>query len=178
MALSQKAIDLIKHYESLHDGDLNQIGIQPKMDPIGIWTIGWGHAIFDPVTKKQLKGAENYAKALALFPGFDLRQAEDLLVRDLAAFESAVRNAVKIGLNDDQIGALTSLAYNIGVANFNSSSALTNINQGNIPEAGNRMLLWNKATVNGVKVEMKGLTYRRMSERDLLVEGVLRFYNV
>ena len=148
------------------------------MDPVGIWTIGWGHANVDPVTKKQLKGAESYARALALFPGFDLRQAEDLLVRDLAAFESAVRNVVKIGLNDDQIGALTSLAYNIGVANFNSSSALKNINLGNIPEAGNSMLLWNKSTVNGVRVELKGLTYRRMSERDLLVEGVLKFYNV
>ena len=56
MAISKNAIDLIKHYESLHDGNLKEIGIQPKMDPVGIWTIGWGHAIADPITKQFLKG--------------------------------------------------------------------------------------------------------------------------
>ena len=178
MAISKNAIELIKHYESLHDGNLNVIGIQPKMDPVGIWTIGWGHAILDPVTGAYVRGKENYNRALELFPGFDERQAEDLLVRDLAAYESAVRRAVKIALSDDQVGALVAFSYNIGIAGFNSSSALTNINKGNIPEGGNCLLKWNKGTVNGVKVELKGLTYRRMSERDLLVDGTLKFYNV
>lgn len=178
MAISRKAIDLIKHYESLHDGDLGKIGIQPKMDPLGIWTIGWGHAIVDPTTGKYLKGKENYKQALDLYPGFDDRQAEDLLVRELAAFESAVRKEVKVPLNDDQVGALVAFSYNIGISGFRISSALTNINKNNIPEGGNCLLKWNKGTVNGVKVELKGLTYRRMSERDLLVNGVLKFYNV
>jgi lysozyme len=178
MAISKKAIDLVKHYESLHDGNLTAIGIQPKMDPIGIWTIGWGHAIVDPVTKKQLKGAENYARALALYPGFDERQSEDLLMRDLAAFELAVRKLVTVPLNEDQVGALTAFAFNIGASALASSTALKHINSGNIPEGGEWLLKWNKATVNGVKVELKGLTYRRMSERDLLVKGELRFYNV
>jgi lysozyme len=177
MAISQKAIDLIKHYESLHDGDLKAIGIQPKMDPLGIWTIGWGHAIVDPVTKKKLVGLENYAKALALYPGFDERQADDLLLRECAAFEAVVRGEVKVSLNDDQVGALTAFTFNIGAANFRSSTALAKINAGNIPEGGEWLLKWNKGTVNGVKVELKGLTYRRMSERDLLVTGTLKFYN-
>jgi hypothetical protein len=29
-------IELITHYEGLHDGDLHMIGLQPKMDPVGI----------------------------------------------------------------------------------------------------------------------------------------------
>ena len=132
MSISQKAIDLIKHYESLHDGDLSTVGIQPKMDPLGIWTIGWGHAVVDPVTGKKLKGQETREQALALYPGFNLQQSDDLLVRDLAAFERAVRSAVKTPLNDDQIGALTAFAFNIGVANFNSSTALAKINANNI----------------------------------------------
>lgn len=177
MAISKNAIELIKHYESLHDGNLKEIGIQPKMDPLGIWTIGWGHAIVDPVTGKQLKGKENYKKALALFPGFNEQQATDLFVRDLAAYETAVRKELKVKLNDDQVGALVAFAYNIGIGGYRSSSALTNINNGNITEGGKRMLVWNKGTLNGKKVELKGLTYRRMSERDLLVSGVLKFYN-
>jgi lysozyme len=178
MAISQKATDLIKHYESLHDGDLSKVGIQPKMDPLGIWTIGWGHAVADPVTGKKVRDAANYNVALALFPGFDLRQADDLLNRDLAAFERAVRGAVKVALNEDQVGALTAFAFNIGIANFNSSTALAKVNAGNIPDGGDWMLKWNKGTVNGAKVELKGLTYRRMSERDLLVRGEFKFYNV
>ncbi len=179
MALTQKAIDLIKHYESLHDGDLKKLGIQPKLDPVGIWTIGWGHAVTDPVTKKQLKGAENKLKAESLYPNFDERQANDLLLRDTAAFESAVRALVPKTLKEDQIGALVAMAFNIGMGNFKTSSTLTAILKGDIKTAGDKMLLWNKATdINGVKVELKGLTYRRMSERDLLVSGVLKFYNV
>lgn len=179
MALTQKAIDLIKHYESLHDGDLKQVGIQPKLDPVDIWTIGWGHAIVDPVTGQFVKGAANKAKAAALFPNFDLRQAEDLLQRDTAAYEAAVRKLIpaSVKLNDDQIGALTAMAYNIGVGNFSNSSTLNAIKVGDIKTAGEKMLLWNKGTVNGQKVVLNGLTYRRMSERDLLVSGVLKFYN-
>jgi hypothetical protein len=29
-------IDIITHFEGLHDGDLHVIGLQPKMDPVGI----------------------------------------------------------------------------------------------------------------------------------------------
>lgn len=178
MPITKKAIDLIKHYESLHDGNLKEIGIQPKLDPVGIWTIGWGHAIVDPLTGKYVRDKANEKRARELFPNFTAQQAEDLLVRDLAAYETPVRKAVKVKLNDDQIGALVSFAYNVGIGSFNSSSALTFLNQNNIAEAGNRLLLWNKGTINGKKVELKGLTYRRMSERDLLVSGVLKFYNV
>jgi len=178
MAISKNAIDLIKHYESLHDGNLKEIGIQPKMDPVGIWTIGWGHAIADPITKQFLKGKDNYNRALAFFPNFNEQQAEDLLIRDLSVFEAAVRKEVKPKLNDDQIGALVAFAFNIGVGGFKKSSALKFINQGDIKESGNRLLLWNKGTVGGQKIVLKGLTYRRMSERDLLVDGVLKFYNV
>ena len=178
MAISKKATDLIKHYESLHDGNLKEIGIQPKVDPVGIWTIGWGHAIFDPLTGDFVRGKANEKRARELFPAFDERQADDLLIRDLSTYETAVRKAIKVKLNDDQVGALVAFAYNIGTGGFTTSSALTWLNKGDIKEAGNRLLLWNKGTVNGVKIELKGLTYRRMSERDLLVNGTLKYYNI
>lgn len=34
--MNDNLIKLISHYESLHDGDLKMIGLQPKMDPVGI----------------------------------------------------------------------------------------------------------------------------------------------
>ena len=37
---SAELVKLVSHYEGLHDGDLSKVGLQPKMDPIGIWTEG------------------------------------------------------------------------------------------------------------------------------------------
>ena len=62
--ISSKAIELIKHYESLHDGDLHKIGLQPKMDPVGIWTEGWGRAMVGK-NGKFIKGADNRNVAYA-----------------------------------------------------------------------------------------------------------------
>jgi lysozyme len=45
MSVNQATINLIKHFESLHDGDLSKIGLQPKQDCAGIWTVGYGHAL-------------------------------------------------------------------------------------------------------------------------------------
>ena len=47
MKTSNIGIELIKEFESLHDGDLSIIGLQPKMCPAGIWTEGYGHAMRD-----------------------------------------------------------------------------------------------------------------------------------
>ena len=47
MKTGKLGIKLIKEFESLHDGDLKKIGLQPKMDPIGIWTEGYGRAMRD-----------------------------------------------------------------------------------------------------------------------------------
>ena len=47
MKTSQVGINLIKHFEGLHDGDLKEIGLQPKKCPAGIWTQGYGSAMRD-----------------------------------------------------------------------------------------------------------------------------------
>ena len=64
MKTSQKGINLIKYFESLHDGDLTEIGLQPKMCPAGIWTEGYGHAIRD-LKGQFFKGKDNKLKAYA-----------------------------------------------------------------------------------------------------------------
>jgi GH24 family phage-related lysozyme (muramidase) len=45
--INNNGLQLEEHYESLNDGDLTLIGLQPKMDCCGIWTEGWGHAMVD-----------------------------------------------------------------------------------------------------------------------------------
>ena len=75
----EKAIQIIKHYEQLHDGDLKAIGLQPKLCPADVWTVGYGRAIIDPSTGKQLKGIENKNRAYELYPSLSIEQAEQFL---------------------------------------------------------------------------------------------------
>ncbi len=60
-----------------------------------------------------------------------------------------------------EIGACTSLAYNIGLANFEHSTLLRKINAGDRAGAAAEFPKWNKAAG---KV-MKGLVNRRAAER-------------
>lgn len=61
--------------------------------------------------------------------------------------------------------AAVSLAYNVGVANYCSSTARRQFNAGQIGLACTSMLAWNKVTINGKKVVSNGLAARRERER-------------
>lgn len=175
MAITSKTLKLIKHYEGLHDGDLSKAGLQPKLCPAGIWTVGWGHALVDPSTRKFLRGQADKARAYQLYPNLTQAEADFLLEKDLAVVEKDVRRVLpaNLTLSDDQVGALLSFTYNLGIGNFLASSAYKALKAGNISSAGDKLLLWNKATVNGQKVVLQGLVKRRESERELLVKGEL-----
>ena len=70
--------------------------------------------------------------------------------------------------------ASISLAYNIGTGAFCKSSVHREFEAHNFVEGCNKFMLWNKARVNGRLKEVKGLTNRRKSERNLCLEGVLK----
>ena len=115
--INQATTDLIKHFESLHDGDLSIVGLQPKMDPIGIWTEGWGRAMIDPNTKLFLKGSLNKKRAYQLQTIHNLEEADKALNYDLTDFSKEMNrflDSKNADLNDNQYGALLSLAYNAG----------------------------------------------------------------
>lgn len=174
---SLKALEIIKHYESLHDGDLSIIGLQPKMCPVGIWTVGYGRALTNPKTGKFLKGEADKDIAYSLYPDLTEAEATQMLLEDVSRFEASVRFNLRKPLTVDQVGAITSLAYNIGVGNFVKSSALRLINQGNNQLAADAILKWNKGTINGKLQTLRGLEFRRQSERHLFLHGEVKFYN-
>lgn len=116
---NQSTISLVKHFESLHDGDLKQIGLQPKMDPIGIWTEGYGRAMIDPVTKAHLRGSANKTKAYKFQTIFTEADAEKYLLEDLYRLgyipaSLALFPEYMVKLNGNQQGALCSFVYNCG----------------------------------------------------------------
>lgn len=175
--MNPKAIELIKHYEQLHDGDLKTAGLQPKLCPTGYASIGYGRVVRDPLTNSPLTGKDGLKRATELFPSITEKQAEAFLKEDLSRFEAIVRALVRYKVSDEQLGAMVSLAYNIGQGSFSGSTLLKLVNKGKLDEAALEFTKWNKGRVNGELVELRGLTYRRKSEAKLFAEGELEFYN-
>lgn len=167
-SVPQEAVELIKAFEGIPDGDPSTVNIDAYLCPAGIWTIGWGHAIVDDGV--QLKGAGGKARARALFPGGITRdQAEALLRGDLVPRAAQVARAVKVPVNDGQFGALLALLFNIGGANLAASTLLRKLNAGDFAGAADQFLAWDKARVNGVLQALPGLTRRRRAERAMFL---------
>ncbi len=162
------AIALIKAFEGIPDGDPTTVNIDAYLCPAGVWTIGWGHAIVDGGA--QLKGAQNRARARALYPGgITLQQAETLLAADLLPRCASVLSLARVPLTDGMLGALVAFVFNVGAANFAASTLLKRLNLGDRAGAADQFLAWDKARVNGVLKPLAGLTRRRRAERALFL---------
>jgi lysozyme len=165
--LSQTGLDLIKSFEGIADGDPTTVNLDPYLDPVGIWTIGWGHAI--RVGKDFLRGKENKKQAFALYPGgITIPQAEALLRADVMDKCRDVQSLVKRQVNDNQFAALVSFAYNCGAANLEKSTLLRLVNAGDFAGAANEFPKWNKSQG---KV-LPGLTRRRAAEAELFQKAM------
>ena len=160
--INQAGLNLIKSFEGCPDGDPRTVNLDPYLDPIGIWTIGYGHAIV--VGRDFLRGKENRARASALYPGgITVQQAETLLRADVLDKCRDVAALVKVPVNDNQWAAIVSFAFNVGAGNLKQSTLLKKLNAGDFNGAANEFAKWNKA---GGKV-LAGLTRRRAAEAAL-----------
>jgi lysozyme len=141
---SQAGINLIKLFEGIKN--------QPYLCAAGVLTVGYGH------TGPDVK------------PGMhiDKQQAEILLRKDLVRFENAVKDLVKVPLNQNQFDSLVSFTYNLGINALEGSTLLKRLNSGEniINVAKEELPRWNK--VNGKPLE--GLTRRRSAEVDLFTQ--------
>jgi len=166
-----EGINLIKYWESKHDGDLNKIGLQPKLCPADIWTTGYGHAIIDPDTGKYIKAdtPDGYTRACQLYPDLTDREADDLLKKDLLEAESKVNRWLKVEVNQNQFDALISHCYNCGYSKTmyqlvnNMNLGISNLNKGDI--GSHPIYKWfteHYITANGEV--LKGLVDRRKDE--------------
>ncbi len=163
-----EAVELIKSFEGIPDGDPSTVNIDAYLDPVGIWTIGWGHAIRHG--SDFLRGAGAEAIARQLYPGGITRaQAETLLRGDLVDTAAAVARLVQVEVDDGQLGALISFAFNAGLGALGKSTLLRLLNAGDFSGAANQFLAWDKGRVGGVLQPLAGLTRRRRAERALFL---------
>lgn len=143
--IAREAIELICRAESCH--------LVSYLCPAGIWTCGWGET--DGVTQRT-RWTQAYA---------DQRFVDSLTER-----ADAVLAMCTVPPTDHQLGALVSLAYNIGNAALKGSSVLRSHNRGDTQAAARAFGLWNKARVNGVLKVLPGLTSRRAAEAALYLQ--------
>ena len=118
-------------------------------DVVGVWTIGYGFT----------SGVQ---------PGQHMtaQQAEARLITELLGYEQAVLSACTLEPNQNQLDAMCSLAWNIGIAGFLRSTVLRAHNRGDFQSASRAFGLWNKAGGR----EWAGLTRRRAAEAALYLE--------
>lgn len=160
MKTNKAGVDIIEYFESLHDGDLTIIGLQPKMDPIGIWTEGYGRAMRDD-KGNFIKGIANKKLAYSRASIKTKEEAEKALAEDLGPREYIVSRNIKVALNENQFSALVSYVYNTG-----GSGTLYNLINKKASEASIRNWFETKYITAGGKA-MPGLVKRRKAEADL-----------
>ena len=153
MKTSQIGVSLIKHFEGLHDGNLKEIGLQPKKCPAGIWTEGYGHAMRDN------KG--NFLKGKTV-PKATIRSEADAIMQlqeDLEAFELLVIRKLKRPVKQNEFDALVSFTYNTG----GSKTLFEMVN------SQNPLLKtwWTSHYITGGGKILKGLIERRKAEAKL-----------
>lgn len=167
--VNQVTIDLIKQFESLHDGDLSAIGLQPKQCPVGIWTVGYGHALRNNCGQF-LIGSKDKDEAYRQYACLEEPGACALLANDLEIFARFVLKRIVLPVTDNQFGAMVSLCYNIGMTAFKNSTVLRRYNEGNYAEAAEAFALWIKGKdQHGRKVVLPGLVKRRLAEVTLFL---------
>lgn len=138
-----KAVELVKGFEGL--------ATKAYLCPAGKPTIGYGHT-------GNVRPEDTITEA----------EAEKLLEKDLAGFEIGVKKLVKVPLNENQLAALVSFAYNVGLGNFQNSTLLKQLNEGHYELAADQLLRWTKAAGK----ELAGLVRRRAAERAVFLTPV------
>jgi lysozyme len=142
------AAKIISQFEGLE--------LEAYKDSANIWTIGYG-STKNPFTGISVKEGDKISKETAL----------DWLNKDIAQRQMALKKLIKVPITVNQLAALTSLAYNIGLGAFQGSTLLRLLNQkAPVQQVADQFLRWNKVN----RVEVKGLTNRRILERQLFLK--------
>lgn len=147
--MKEKARELVKPMIKAEEG----LSLTSYLCPANVWTIGYGHT-------KGVKAGQVISE----------EEAENLLDEDI---DKWLTDVAKISPNVKkdayEWAAITSFAYNCGLGAYKASTLRKKYDSGDIKGASNEFPKWNKATVAGKKVELRGLTARRQREKSLFL---------
>jgi lysozyme len=146
MRCNQEGIDLIKSFEGCE--------LIAYYCSAGVVTVGYGH------TGPEVKPGLRWTK----------EKAEEVLKSDLRKFEMAIRELVKVPLNENEFSALVSLCFNIGPLAFAKSTLLRLLNLKQKTLAAEEFSRWNKVGGKIVPGLAPRLSRRREAEKALFLK--------
>jgi lysozyme len=143
--ITTQCLDLIKEFE----------GFKPNayLCPAKILTIGYG--------------TTNYRNGGKVKVGdkIDRKKAELELYSHCEEVKTQIESVVKSDINSNQLSALISFVYNLGIINFKASTILRLINESELNDAANQFDKWIYS--NGEVLQ--GLVKRRAKEKLLFL---------
>jgi lysozyme len=170
--------ELVKYYESLHDGDLKTIGLQPKICPAGYWTIGYGRVIKNE--KGEMLTYKTPYKNVLKYTLEDENEALAFLKEDFEDYRKTVKQNIhpSVFLKKYEEDSLTSFCYNVGKGNFSKSTLVKLLNKNDRVGAANELLKWCKAKdpKTGKMIILKGLEKRRKAEKHFFETGTVKLF--
>ena len=138
------AIDIIKKFEGC-----KLVSYQCSAK---VWTIGYGSTFYENGAKVQIGDT------------ITQHRAESLLLITANKFAVEVRKLVKSNINEKQMAALISFAFNLGMGALSKSSLLKLVNSNpSSKQIRNEFMKW----INAGGKPLNGLIRRRKAEADL-----------
>lgn len=159
LKIGKNGLDIVKAFESCMKAVRGRPGyFSAYVDPVGVLTIGWGHTNHH---EPKFDKAAVWSQA----------QCDAVLAGDMSTFEAHVNKLAKVPLKQNEFDALVSWSFNTGGPA--TASLWKMLNSGNKAGIPANLAQWDKGTVKGKKVTLKGLTRRRKAE-GLLFQGKIK----
>lgn len=168
--LSKAGADLMHRFEGYRN--------RPYLCPAHIWTIGFGHVLYQEQIRLPMVRPAGKTKAdipmirseMPLKPEdnrvWTKQEIDALFAQDVAGFERGVLRLVPTVLGRQcSFDALASLAYNIGLGNLQRSTIRIKANRAEWGASAEAFLQWTK----GGGRELPGLVKRRRAERAMFL---------
>ena len=166
MKLSQAGAKLMHQYEGYRT--------KPYLCPAQIWTIGYGHVLYQDQIRLPVVRKEGYTGMIRseypLKPEdnrvWSKEEIYKLFDDDIASFERGVlRLAAPVSNRQGAFDACVSFSFNAGLGGFQRSSIRMKLNRGDLEGAADALLLY---CMGGGKI-LAGLKKRRDAERALFL---------
>lgn len=167
MKLSPAGAALMHQYEGCRN--------RPYLCPAHIWTIGYGHVLYQeqirlPMVRPEGKEVAMIRKEYPLRPDdnrvWSQEEIDALFAQDVASFERGVlRLAPSVAGRQGAFDACVSFAFNAGLGNFQRSTIRMKANREDWEGAAEAFMAWTK----GGGKELPGLVKRRKAEKALFL---------
>lgn len=139
--MTEVLLKLVKGFEGCR--------LEAYQDSVGVWTIGYGYT------------------GLGVSAGlmWTQQKADEMLEQVLTKVQEEVKHLVTVDVTQNQLDALTSFAYNLGLGALGESQLLHKLNSGLTEQSAEEFIRWDRAG----GVVLAGLLRRRTAERDLFL---------